>query len=40
MANFLLETKEQGTPLEEADFPQWLSQHREIRTVLSRRTLD
>ncbi|KAL7424934.1 hypothetical protein Q5752_000621 [Cryptotrichosporon argae] len=39
-ANFLLEMTEQGTPLGEADFPKWLLARREIRTVLSRETLD
>lgn len=40
LANFLLEAKAQGTPLEDADFPGWLAQHREISNVLSRKTLD
>ena len=40
LASFLLETKEQGIPLERADFPSWMQQHREIRSVLSRKTLD
>ncbi|RSH87875.1 uncharacterized protein EHS24_000393 [Apiotrichum porosum] len=40
LANFLLETKEQGTPIDEADFTRWIFQHREIRNVLSRKTLD
>jgi hypothetical protein len=38
--NFLLETKEAGTPLEQSDFPSWLEKHREIRSVLSRKTLE
>jgi hypothetical protein len=40
LANFLLETKEQGLAPDEVDFPQWLQQRREIRNVLSRKTLD
>ncbi|KAK4685163.1 hypothetical protein P7C73_g4998, partial [Tremellales sp. Uapishka_1] len=40
LANFLLETKEKGIPLSQTDFPSWMAQHREIRTVLSRKTLD
>lgn len=40
LANFLLETKEQGVPLEQTAFPAWMQQHREIRSVLSRKTLD
>lgn len=40
LANFLLEAKEAGTPLDQTDFPSWMQQHREIRTVLSRKTLD
>lgn len=40
LTNFLLETKEAGTPLEQSDFPSWLEKHREIRSVLSRKTLE
>lgn len=40
LANFLLEAKDRGVPLDKADFPQWLEQHREIRNVLSRKNLD
>ncbi|WVR08265.1 hypothetical protein IAU60_005312 [Kwoniella sp. DSM 27419] len=40
LANFLLETKEQGIPLNNADFPGWFEQHREIKSVLSRKGLD
>jgi len=40
LANFLLETKEQGLAPDEVDFPEWLQQHREIRNVLSRKALD
>ena len=40
LANFLLENKELGIPLEQTDFPAWLQQHREIRSVLSRKTLE
>jgi hypothetical protein len=40
LANFLLETKEAGVPISKADFPAWLEQHREIRSVLSRKALD
>nr|XP_019043261.1 hypothetical protein I302_07836 [Kwoniella bestiolae CBS 10118]OCF22191.1 hypothetical protein I302_07836 [Kwoniella bestiolae CBS 10118] len=40
LANFLLETKEQGIPLKETDFPAWFDQHREIRSILSRKGLD
>ncbi|KAK1923782.1 inositol hexakisphosphate-domain-containing protein [Papiliotrema laurentii] len=40
LANFLLEAKEQGLSLDETDFASWLQQHREIRSVLSRKTLD
>lgn len=40
LANFLLETKEQGIPLLQADFPGWMQQHREISSVLSKSTLD
>nr|KIR85732.1 hypothetical protein I308_03840 [Cryptococcus tetragattii IND107] len=40
LANFLLEMKEEGIPLEKTDFPAWLEKHREIRTVLSRSTLE
>ncbi|ORX37949.1 inositol hexakisphosphate-domain-containing protein [Kockovaella imperatae] len=39
-ANFLLEMKEKGTTLEETDFPAWLTYHREISSVLSRKGLD
>jgi hypothetical protein len=35
-----LEAKEQGLSLDETDFASWLQQHREIRSVLSRKTLD
>lgn len=40
LANFLLEAKEQGVPFDEANFPEWMQQHREIRNVLSRKKLD
>ncbi len=40
LANFLLECKEGGIPLEQTDFPAWMQQHREIRSVLSRKALD
>lgn len=40
LANFLLETKEQGVPLSSADFPAWFQQHREISSVLNKSTLD
>ncbi|WWD04103.1 hypothetical protein V865_002168 [Kwoniella europaea PYCC6329] len=40
LANFLLETKEKGIPLKETDFPAWFDQHREIRSILSRKGLD
>lgn len=40
LANFLLETKEKGQSPDEVDFPEWLQQHREIRNVLNRTTLD
>ena len=40
LANFLLETKEQGIPLSQADFPGWMQQHREISSVLGKSTLD
>jgi hypothetical protein len=40
LANFVLESVEQGTPLGDTDFPAWMQQHREIRSVLSRKTLD
>lgn len=40
LANFLLETKEQGVPLSSADFPAWVQQHREISSVLNKSTLD
>ncbi|WRT69446.1 uncharacterized protein IL334_006432 [Kwoniella shivajii] len=40
LANFLLEIKEQGIPLKDADFPAWFEQHREIRSILSRKGLD
>nr|XP_031859044.1 uncharacterized protein CI109_005550 [Kwoniella shandongensis]KAA5526116.1 hypothetical protein CI109_005550 [Kwoniella shandongensis] len=40
LANFLLETKEQGISLDEVDFPAWFEQHREIRSILSRKTLE
>lgn len=40
LANFLLETKEQGVPLSSADFPGWFQQHREISSVLNKSTLD
>ncbi|OXH32476.1 hypothetical protein J008_03246 [Cryptococcus neoformans] len=40
LANFLLEMKEEGIPLEKTDFPAWLDKHREIRTALSRSTLE
>jgi hypothetical protein len=40
LANFLLETKEQGIPLLQADFPAWMQQHREISSVLGKSTLD
>lgn len=40
LANFLLEAKEQGVPFDEANFPEWMQKHREIRNVLSRRKLD
>jgi len=40
LANFLLEMKETGVAVQKADFPGWLQQHREIRSVLSRKSLD
>jgi hypothetical protein len=40
LANFLLESVDQGTPLDTTDFPAWLQQHREIRSTLGRSTLD
>lgn len=40
LANFLLETREQGTSLEDANFGAWIHSHREIRNVLGRTTLD
>lgn len=40
LANFLLEAKEKGVALRDADFPSWLEARREIRNVLSRKTLD
>ncbi|RXK36344.1 hypothetical protein M231_06381 [Tremella mesenterica] len=40
LANFLLEIKDQNVSLRESDFPKWLEQHREISSVLSRKTLD
>ncbi|WVQ75186.1 hypothetical protein IAR50_004796 [Cryptococcus sp. DSM 104548] len=40
LANFLLEMKAEGIPLENSDFAAWLQKHREIRTILSRSTLD
>lgn len=40
LANFLLETKEKGIPMEETNFPAWMTEHREIRAILSRKTLD
>ncbi|OCF37043.1 hypothetical protein I316_00947 [Kwoniella heveanensis BCC8398] len=40
LANFLLEAKEQGIPLNKTNFPAWFEQHREIRSILSRKGLD
>ncbi|WWC93062.1 uncharacterized protein L201_008027 [Kwoniella dendrophila CBS 6074] len=40
LANFLLETKEKGISLEESDFVTWFDQHREIGSILSRKSLD
>lgn len=40
LANFLLEKRHEGTALDNTDFPAWMQQHREIRSVLSRRELD
>ncbi|ODO07006.1 hypothetical protein I350_04372 [Cryptococcus amylolentus CBS 6273] len=40
LANFLLEMKAEGIPLEKSDFSTWLQKHREIRTILNRSTLD
>ncbi|WVN86977.1 uncharacterized protein L203_102152 [Cryptococcus depauperatus CBS 7841] len=40
LANFLLEMKEKGVSLNRADFPAWFTKHREIRTILSRASLD
>ncbi|WVF68673.1 hypothetical protein IAT40_003444 [Kwoniella sp. CBS 6097] len=40
LANFLLEAKEQGIPLKKTNFPAWFEQHREIRSILSRKGLD
>ncbi|CAK9780633.1 hypothetical protein CC85DRAFT_329266 [Cutaneotrichosporon oleaginosum] len=40
LTNFLLECKEQGVEFDQANFPEWLQKHREIRNVLSRKKLD
>jgi hypothetical protein len=40
LANFLLENRHGGIPLDDTDFPAWMQKHREIRSVLSRRELD